>query len=116
MNKRKVGRTFSRKRGPRKAFLRSLLRALVLRERIYTTDARARELKRLADVLVTRAKKGTLADYRHLTAYLGPDAAKKLIKDAKKRFGSRLGGYTRTYKQEARRSDGAKLAIIEFVE
>lgn len=116
VNKRKVGRTFSRKRDVRKAFLRSLLRSLVTHGRIHTTDARARELKRLADGLVTRAKLGTLVSRRYLTTYLGADAAKKLLDTIAKQYSSRAGGYTRMYKKEARKSDGAKLAIIEFVE
>ena len=115
MNKRKVGRTFSRKRDVRKAFLRSLLRALVLHGRIQTTDARARELKRIADTLVTKAKSDTLVHRRYLISFLGEDGAQKLRTDIAGRLASRKGGYTRMFKMEARKSDGAKLAIIEFV-
>ncbi|MDO8558096.1 MAG: 50S ribosomal protein L17 [bacterium] len=115
MNKRKVGRTFSRKRDVRKAFLRDLSRSMVLHGRIQTTDARARELRRIVERLVTHAKKETLASRRYLVAALGKDVAKKFIDETEKKFSTRNGGYTRIIKQESRKSDGAKLAIIEFV-
>ena len=95
--------------------MRSLSRALVLHGRIQTTDARARELRRLAERLVTYAKKNTLVDRRNLSALLGRDVARKFMKEMEEKFSTRNGGYTRIIKQGSRRSDGAKLAIIEFV-
>lgn len=115
MNKRKVGRTFSRKRGVRSAFLRELSRSLVWHGRIHTTDARARELRSLTERLVTHAKKGTLASRRYLGAVLGNMVAKKLIDETAKKYSTRNGGYMRIIKKEPRKSDGARLAIIEFV-
>jgi large subunit ribosomal protein L17 len=115
MNKRKVGRTFSRKRDVRRAFLRDLLRSLILHGRIHTTDARAREIKSMADRLVTHAKKGTLASRRYIEAYVGAAAAKKLISDLAVKFKTKAGGYTRLIKKDPRKGDSAKLAILEFV-
>lgn len=115
MHKRKVGRTFSRKRDQRRAFLRSLARALILKGRMHTTDARAREIRPVVERLVTHAKKGTLAARRHLIANVGQDAAKKLSDDFAVRYRDRFGGYTRIIKKEPRKSDGAKLAIVEFL-
>ena|SRR3989344_4056204 len=115
MNKRKVGRTFSRKRDQRKAFLRGLLRALILQERIHTTEARAKEIRPLVERLVSHAKKGTLAARRLLVSSVGDEVAKKLMNDIAKRYGERSGGYARIIRKESRKSDGAKLAIIEFV-
>lgn len=115
MHKRKVGRTFSRRRKVRRGLLKSLARALVMRGRIETTDARARELRRITDRLVTHVKSETVAGRRRVAVFIGDDAAKKLTAEAQKRFADRRGGYTRIIKKEPRKSDGAKIAIIEFV-
>ena len=115
MHKRKVGRTFSRKRDVRRAFLRSLARAFVLHGRIATTDARARELRPFVERLVTHAKKGTLASRRFLIAQLGKSATGTFTVMVNEKYGDRRGGYTRVIKHMPRKSDGARLAIIEFV-
>ncbi|MDP3963243.1 MAG: 50S ribosomal protein L17 [bacterium] len=115
MHKRKVGRTFSRKTDQRRAFLLGLERALILENRIHTTDARAREIRPRIERLVTHAKKGTLAARRQLIGTVGGEAAKKMFEEIAKRYTERSGGYTRIIKKEPRKSDGARLAIIEFV-
>src|SRR3989338_4218705 len=115
MNKRKVGRTFSRKRDVRKAFLRSLARALALHGRIATTDARARELRPIAERLVTHAKKRTLASRRFLIEQVGASVASAFIDMVHKKYNDRRCGYTRIVKRISRKSDGARRAIIEFV-
>ncbi len=112
----KKGRKFGRMRGDRKLFLKSLLRHLILNKKIETTDARARELKRLTDKLVTLAKKQTLAAYRLLIARIGEDAAYELFYHIVPKMSNRRGGYTRIIKSpRARKRDGAPVAIIEFV-
>ncbi|MBI4059459.1 50S ribosomal protein L17 [Candidatus Giovannonibacteria bacterium] len=115
MRHRKKGRKFGRVRKVRKAFLRSLLRALVLKERIRTTEARAKEIRPRVEKLVTLAKKNTLAARRLVAARLDRDSAKKIFSVIAPRYEKRPGGYTRIIKLPPRSSDRAKMAIIEFV-
>jgi large subunit ribosomal protein L17 len=115
MKKRISKKTLSRKAGPRKALQRSLLRSLVLREKIETTRAKAKSISPLAEKLITKAKKGGVAQRRYLIALLGNEGAKKLIDEMAPRYQERKGGYTRVVKRGPRRSDAADMAIIEFV-
>lgn len=115
MRKRKKGRKFSLKSGQRRALLHSLLRALVDKEKIETTEARAKEMKSLADKLITKAKQGNLASTRFLAKILGNILTKKLVEKITPAFKDRKGGYTRVIKLGARPTDSAKMAIIEFV-
>lgn len=115
MRKRVRTKTFSRKAGPRKALYKSLLRSLVLNGKIETTQAKAKGMAPLAEKLVTLAKKGGLAQRRRLAALVGSEGAKKLTEEVAPRYEARKGGYTRILKLRPRRSDAAKLAIIEFV-
>ncbi len=108
-------RKFGRERGPRRAFLKSLSRNLILHGRIKTTQARAKELRPLVEKMVTHGKVATLANRRLLIAELG-DArvAGKLIKTAEG-YKGRTGGYLRITKMGPRKGDAAPMAIIEFV-
>lgn len=115
VKKRIKKRTLSRKAGPRKALQRSLLRSLVQKEKIETTQAKAKEILPLAEKLVTKAKKGGVETRRQLAALLGADCAKKLVDEVAPRYQERKGGYTRILKLQPRKSDSAKRAIIEFV-
>ena len=115
MKKRIHKRTLSRKAGPRKALQKSLLRSLVLEEKITTTQAKAKDISPLMEKLITRAKKGEVVVRRELTALLGKDGAKKLMDEVAPRYQKRNGGYTRIIKRMPRKSDSAKLAHIEFV-
>lgn len=115
MRKRKKGRKFSLKSGQRRALLHSLLRALVDKEKIETTQAKAKEMRSFAEKLITRAKQGSIADRRHVTKTLGDDLAKKLIEKIAPTFQERKGGYTRVIKLGARSTDSARMAIIELV-
>lgn len=109
-------RKFGREAGPRKAFLRSLSRSLVLHGKITTTEARAKEIRPLVEKLVTRGKTPTLANRRILISRFGGDqrAAKKVETIAEK-YQSRAGGYLRITKLGKRVSDGSPMAVIEFV-
>ncbi|MDP2735212.1 MAG: 50S ribosomal protein L17 [bacterium] len=115
MKKRVSKRTFSRKAGPRKALQKSLLRSLVLNERIETTLAKAKEISPAAEKLITRAGKGGVATRRRLVSLLGSDGAKKLMDEVAPRYKDRKGGYTRILKLAPRSSDQAKRALIEFI-
>lgn len=115
MRKLKKGRKLSRKRNQRKALLRTLARALFLREKIKTTEAKAKELRSFAEKMVTRAKKGDLNSLRILAKYFSKDLVKKLVVEIGPRYKERKGGYTRIIKLGPRKDDGAKMAIIELV-
>jgi large subunit ribosomal protein L17 len=108
-------RRFGRKRDQRRALLVSLTRALVLNEKIKTTEAKAKELRSFVEKLVTRAKDDTIHNRRVLVSRLSEDVAKKLVKDIGVRYKERDGGYTRILKLGPRQEDGARMAIIEFV-
>lgn len=115
MRKRKRGRKLSRKRGPRKALLRSLAREIFLKEKIRTTEARAKEIARFVDRKITLAKKENLAARRLLLRQFSAEIVKKLISEIVPRYKERKGGYTRIIKLGPRKSDEARMAIIELV-
>ena len=116
MRHRKDGRQLGRNTSHRKALFRSLLTALFDHERIETTSAKAKELKGLADRMVTLGKSGTLAARRRaLTFVWKKDVVAKLFKDIAPRFEGRAGGYTRIIKTRRRVGDGAEMVAIELV-
>jgi large subunit ribosomal protein L17 len=115
MRHHKVNRKFGRKADERKALMRSLALSLVTREKIKTTDAKARELRPFVEKLITRSKVGTVATRRFLVTQVGLPGAKKLIETIGPKFKERSGGYTRIVKLPARVSDGSLMAYIELV-
>jgi len=115
MKKRKKGRKLSRKTGQRRALLKSLARELFLKEKIKTTKAKAKELSAFAEKLITKAKKASLASRRLLARNFSPKIVKKIVDEIAPRYKERKGGYTRIIKLGPRKSDGAKMAIIELV-
>jgi large subunit ribosomal protein L17 len=109
------GRKLSRTSAHRKALFRNLVLALVKHERIKTTDAKAKELRRYADRMVTLGKRGDLAARRLAFAFMqSRDAVKRLFDEIAPRFKERNGGYTRVVKFGFRRGDAAPLSIVEF--
>ncbi|MBI4120370.1 MAG: 50S ribosomal protein L17 [Parcubacteria group bacterium] len=112
---KKKGRKFGRVKKVRKALLKSLLMALVLKGRIKTTEAKAKELNKAVGPLVTKAKKGGLYSIRLLAKTLPPKAVSKLIKEIGPRYQTRAGGYTRIIKTGEIRKDGARMCYVEFV-
>jgi len=110
---RKLGRTSSH----RKALFRNQLTALFTHERIITTVAKAKELRPIAERMVTLARTGTLAARRRVAAMISDKGvAKRLFDEIAPRFADRPGGYTRIMRLGRRRGDNAELAIIEFVD
>ena len=113
----KDGRKLNRTAAHRKALIRNLLKSLLVREQIRTTDAKAKELRRHADRIVTLGKRGTVHARRLAYVYLGSrKLVKRLFDDVAPRFQNRAGGYTRVLKLGPRRGDAAPLSIIEFTE
>ena len=115
MNKKKQGKKFSRTSSQRKALINNLANEFFLRGRIKTTQEKAKELRRFAEKFLTKAKKGNLAARRYLLRFLSEKVTRKLIDEIAPKMKLRKGGYTRIIKLPQRKSDGAKIAIIELV-
>ncbi|MEE2777987.1 MAG: 50S ribosomal protein L17 [Acidobacteriota bacterium] len=110
---RKLGRTTAHRR----AMFRNQLASLVLHERIVTTLAKAKELRPLAEKLVTKGKNDTVASRRQARKWLlDRDHVKRLFDDVAPRFVDRQGGYLRITKLGPRKGDGAETAALEFVD
>ena len=110
---RKLGRTTSH----RLALFRNQLQSLVIHERIVTTLPKAKELRRIAERLVTRGKSDTVHARRIVGRWVSDrDLIKKLFTEISPRFADRPGGYTRIVKLGPRHGDGAEMAVLEFVD
>jgi large subunit ribosomal protein L17 len=102
--------------GHRKAMLRNLVTSLFREERIKTTEPRAKEVRSIAEKLVTRAKQGDLAARRQVLAYLYEEAVvRKLFDTIAPKYAERSGGYTRIIKAGQRRGDAAEMVILELI-
>ena len=125
---RKLGRTSSQ----RKAMLRDLTTDLLINESIVTTEARAKEIRKTVEKMITLGKRGDLHACRQAAAfvrneiasenfddatekYTSQTALQKLFDEIAPRYAERNGGYTRILKTEPRRGDAAPMAIIELV-
>jgi large subunit ribosomal protein L17 len=114
---RKGGRKLNRTASHRSALLSSLANALIKHEQIVTTLPKAKELRRVADRLVTLAKKGDLAARRLAFSRLRDEAmVAKLFGTLGPRYADRPGGYTRVLKAGFRYGDSAPIAVIELVD
>ncbi len=139
----KDGRKFGRNPAHRRAMFRNLTANLILKEKIVTTDAKAKELRRIADRMVTLAKEASpalkqdptklskehrelrLRVYRHIKSFLpwdafdekgvGIDVVGKLMDEIAPRYLTRHGGYTRIMKIGSRRGDSAPMSAIEWL-
>lgn len=109
---RKLGRDSS----ARKALLRGIVTSLFHHERIETTEAKAKELRKVADKMLTLAKRGDLHARRQVMAYMmDEDVVKKLFDEVAPKYKDRQGGYTRIIKAGVRQGDAAPMVIIELV-
>ena len=110
---RKLNRTSSH----RKAMFSNMVTALVTHEQIKTTLPKAKDLRRMADKMISLGKKGTLHARRQAFGYLRDDAAvAKLFDTLAERYKERPGGYTRVLKAGFRYGDAAPMAVIELVD
>ncbi len=112
----KHNRKFGRETKQRRELLRDLARALILNNKINTTQAKAKSLRPYIEKLVTKAKNKNLAAQKLLISELGRTSAQKLTKETAGRFTGRKGGYIRIINLPPRLSDGSRMAIIEFVQ
>ncbi|BBH24025.1 50S ribosomal protein L17 [Paenibacillus baekrokdamisoli] len=114
----------SRDASSRKALFRDLVTDLFLYERIQTTEAKAKELRPIAEKLITLAKRGDLHARRQVAAFVRreslvageQDAIQKLFSDLATRYSERPGGYTRILKLGPRRGDAAPMVYLELVD
>ena len=101
----------------RVALLRNLVTSLLDHELVETTDPRAKELKRVADKMITLGKRGDLHARRQAASFIRErDVVTKLFDDLAKRYAKRPGGYTRVLKSRIRVGDAAPLSIVELVD
>jgi large subunit ribosomal protein L17 len=113
----KQGRKLGRTSAHRRALLRNLATALLEHERIITTEPKAKELRRVADKLVTLGKRGDLHARRQALEVVRSNAVvRKLFNDIAPRFAQRRGGYTRVLRLGYRPGDAAAMAVIELVD
>ena len=112
-----AGRTFGRTSSHRKATMQSVAVALFKHELIKTTVPKAKELRRLAEPLITRAKEDSVHNRRIAFARLRDrDAVTKLFTDLGPRYAKRPGGYTRSLRCGVRAGDNAPMAYVELVD
>jgi large subunit ribosomal protein L17 len=122
MKHRSQGRKFGRVRSQRRALIKTLMGSLIEYEKITTTEAKAKELKSRIDRIISLAKnisdeQKKISTLRTLERRLPKIAIHKLLQeDFRKRFEKRSSGFTRVVKLMARKSDSAKMAVIEFVD
>jgi len=110
--KRKLGRATAH----RLAMLRALVTFLIENERIETTITRAKEVRSLAEKMITLAKVDTLHNRRMVMAFITKkEVSRKLFDKVSPRYSERNGGYTRITKLGPRRGDGAEMAVIELI-
>jgi large subunit ribosomal protein L17 len=116
MRHRKANKKLGRSTAHRDALISALVCALIEEKRIVTTLAKAKEARRLADRIVTLARKGTLAARRQAIATLRREArVTALFDNVVPALQGRLGGFTRITKTSRRRSDGSQMALLEWV-
>lgn len=117
MRHRKRHTKFSMRRSQRIATLRNMVRSLIEHERIETIKARAKEVRRLAESVITLTKDDTVASRRHAFSVLGDrDMVMKLFKETGPLFKSRTSGFTRIIPIGFRKGDGADMVILELTE
>ena len=98
------------------ALYRNLVADLVKKEGVRTTEAKAKEVRRLAEQVITRGKKGTVHDRRNVVAFVtDKEAVRKVFDELASRYADRPGGYTRVTKLGPRKGDAAPMALLELV-
>jgi large subunit ribosomal protein L17 len=109
---KRLGRTTSH----RMAMFRNMVTSLFEHERIVTTAEKAKELRPIAEKMITLAKRGDLHSRRQALSFIrSKDVVEKLFSEIKDNFADRKGGYTRILKTGVRKGDNASMAIIELV-
>ena len=116
MRHQKTGRKLGRNSSHRKAMYRNMVTSLFKHGQLETTDAKAKELKPIAEKLITLAKKGDLHSRRLALSYMNEKSVThKLFDDIKNGYLSRQGGYLRVLKNGFRRGDGAAVSLVQLL-
>lgn len=116
MRHRKAGRKLGRTSAHRSAMLRNMVTSLFEHERIVTTVPKAKEARRVADKMITLAKRGDLHARRQALSYIrSKDVVAKLFDEIQTQYTDRNGGYTRIIRTGTRNGDAAPMAILELV-
>lgn len=117
MRHRVAGRLFGRTANQRKALLRGLLNSLIQHQRIETTLAKAKEIRKIAEKVISMGIRGDLHSKRLALSYVPNRASiSKLFNDIAPRFSGRNGGYLRIVKTRTRVNDRAEMAVLEFID
>ena len=115
MKHTKKGRKFGRETKQRKELMRDLAEALIANSKITTSQAKAKGLRPYIEKIITKSKINSVATARFLASRFSRASVKKLLQEIGPKFTGRSGGYTRIINLPRRLSDGAKMAIIEFI-
>ena len=116
MRHKKSGRKLGRTSAHREAMFRNMVTSLFEHERIVTTTQKAKELRPIAEKLITLAKRGDMSARRQALSFIrSKDIVTKLFDEIQEQFASRNGGYTRIIQTGVRKGDCASMAIIELV-
>jgi len=117
MRHRVTGRKLGRTTGHRRALYRNLVTDLLKHEKIITTEAKAKEVRGLAEKMITLGKKSGLHPYRQALSFImDKKVTEKVFAELAPRYNERPGGYTRIVKLEPRLGDGAPMVQLELVE
>jgi large subunit ribosomal protein L17 len=116
MRHRKTGKKLGKTTSHREAMLRNMVTSLLKYEKITTTDAKAKELRKVAEKMITLGKRGDLHARRQVLSYVREkEIVAKLFDELSARYRDFTGGYTRIMKMGNRTGDNAPMSIIEFV-
>lgn len=116
MRHKNSGKQLSRNSSHRRAMLRNMVTSLFAHEQIQTTDVKAKQIRPIAEKMITLAKRGDLHARKQAIAYLQEArVAHRLFEELKGRFTDRQGGYLRIIKVGTRKGDGAPLSIVQLV-
>jgi len=115
MRHHKAHAKLGRKRNQRRALLKTLAVSLIMKNKIETTETKAKALRPYAEKLVSYGKKDTVASKRLISSLVGNKATKKLISEIVPKYKDRNGGFIRITKSRTRLSDGSQQSLVEFV-
>ena len=116
MRHQKTGRKLGRNSSHRKAMFRNMVTSLFKHDKLETTDAKAKELRPIAEKMIALAKKGDLHARRQALAYIKDKSlTHRLFEEIKNRYLDRQGGYVRIIKKGTRKGDGASVSIVQLL-
>ncbi len=116
MRHRKAGRKLGRTTSHRKAMLRNIVTSFIKHEKIVTTDAKAKELRKIAEKIITLGKRDSLHARRQVLSFIRErTVVKKLFEELSPRYSEKDGGYSRIVKVGYRAGDNAPMSVIELI-